>query len=61
MAKKKSKRFIIPSFHFLTTHPVVKTAVEQKIEVEQQKDRTVQTTSQANQNKTVKPPQTPDK
>jgi len=61
MAKKKSKRFIIPSFHFLTTHPVVKTAVEQKIEVAQQKDRTVQTTSQANPNKTVKPPQTPAK
>jgi len=24
MAKKKSKRFIIPSIHFLTTHPVAK-------------------------------------
>ena len=24
MAKKKSKRFIIPSIHFLTTHPVEK-------------------------------------
>jgi DNA polymerase-3 subunit gamma/tau len=30
MAKKKSKRFIIPSFHFLTTNPVQKTEVKAK-------------------------------
>lgn len=35
MAKKKSKRFIIPSFHFLTTSPVTKMAAPEKIKESQ--------------------------
>jgi len=59
MAKKKSKRFIIPSFHFLTTHPVAKTAVEQKIERTEQKEKPVQTIRQTSPDKVSMPSENP--
>ena len=61
MAKKKSKRFIVPSFHFLTTHPAVKTAVEQKTELSQQKENRVQPISKPSPNQVSRPSEIPAK
>ena len=55
MAKKKSKRFIIPAFHFLTTHPVAERTVEQKIQPKQPKEAPLPSHSETRPEKVVKP------
>jgi len=61
MAKKKSKRFIIPAFHFLTTHPKTETAVEQKIQPVQPKAAPLPTISKSEPEKVVKQDKIPSK
>ncbi len=55
MAKKKSKRFIIPSFHFLTTHPVAKTTVAPSSEQVKLKTTPIQARTEVSQEKPSKP------